>query len=773
MRHLLSRVLFGAAFILMVIGAPVLYVSNVLTQEEAFIAVADDIVGHPAIRAEVASQASAAMFDALEADELVAQALPEQARSFSVPLTRIASTQLTKAAFRLLDTNEGVKARQSALRELHRQFTADDDSLVLDLRAVLVRTTRDLGGPAVGAGVAKLVATSEQGRFTIVEPDTTESSLLAVVRAIPAVGLLIWVASILAWLAAIAVAVDRRRALVVGGLTISAASLTAIGLIAVVLYGALGALSSGSAAGIAVAEIFTQDIAQQQFGTLLTGALIAITGVMFGDRPAAMALRRLPADLWLRSPRLGTTLSTLVGDNPPLARLVVWAAGFSVLTAWRQPTMRVVMTVLVMTLTGQLAIWLLTSATDRAEQLRNRVGIEESVVDTTSPAALRFRANIVVGAVVVLVFWPAWSQDLVVALFVTVAVVLALVEIRSARRLARINDQPTTEIVDPGGWVTRRRLLVATAVCGVVALGAVSTTATANTRDPVATECNGSALLCDRPINEVVFAGSHNAMSSTELGWDLAMQTGDMVSQLDHGVRALLIDALYWNANGRFDGGDNPAASAVLDAALSDDAPKPGTWLCHGFCALGATDLTTGLASIHIWLEENPREVLLIIVQDEITTEDLLAAFAESGLEQFAYEHNPDDPWPTLGDMINSDKRILVYGENGGSADSWFQNGWETAITETPYTFGLRSDFSCEPNRGNDANGLFLINHWLTTGIPVREVAESVNSRTALLGRVDECRAERGRLPTILATDFVETGDLVDVVAELNGVSEP
>lgn len=63
---------------------------------------------------------------------------------------------------------------------------------------------------------------------------------------------------------------------------------------------------------------------------------------------------------------------------------------------------------------------------------------------------------------------------------------------------------------------------------------------------------------------------------------------------------------------------------------------------------------------------------------------------------------------------------------------------------------------------------LFLLNHWVTTGIPIREAAAVINSRTELLDRVDQCEAERGRLPTILAVDFVETGDLIEVVDELN-----
>ena len=34
-----------------------------------------------------------------------------------------------------------------------------------------------------------------------------------------------------------------------------------------------------------------------------------------------------------------------------------------------------------------------------------------------------------------------------------------------------------------------------------------------------------------------------------------------------------------------------------------------------------------------------------------------------------------------------------------------------------------------------------------------------------------QCQRERGRLPNILAVDFYRSGDLFEVVAELNGVT--
>ena len=769
-RSIASWVAFGLAFLVAVLAAPVLYVSTVLEEEDAFVSLTDAVIEHPDVRSEIATQATNLTFEVLEADEVVADLLPDQTRSIAVPLTRIAATQVTEAAFVIIDTPPGVEARQSAARELHRQFGADDDSLVIDLRAVLVRTARELGGPAVGAGAAKVVADTETGRFVLVEEGSSEQDLLAVVRAIPVLGFALFLLALVLWVVGVLVAVDRRVAIIRAAVLNALASVLAIVVVAIALFAVLGLIGGGSASALAVAEVVTQDFIRLQYGTILTSLAVALVAMLLGNRASAVALRRLPGELWRRSPDRWDTIADIVGDNPAFARIVVWGLGALTLIGWRNPTIRVVLTIIVFTTAAHGVIWLLSSSSALAGRTRARIGAPERYVDTAGAATRRLRINAAGAIAVIALFWPAWSRDVFIGLFATLAAMFVLIDVRMAWSTAHAVERQHTAATDDG-WSRRRSLTLAVGAVAVIFAIGLLFTGSADDRVAASTGCNGANELCERRIDEIVFAGSHNAMSSTDLGWDLAMQTGDIVTQLDHGVRALLIDALYWRAEGIVEGGDDAAAAAIIESALSNDEPRSGTWLCHGFCALGATDLTAGLADISLWLDANPREVLLIVVQDEIATDDLIAAFDASGLLDHVHTHVPGTPWPTLGSLIDSDERVLVYGENGGSPDSWFQNVWDTAFTETPFAFGLRSDFSCEPNRGDDGNDLFLLNHWLTTGIPVKEVASSVNSRDALLERVAECEAERGRQPTVLAVDFVETGDLVETVAELNGVS--
>lgn len=751
---------------LVVVAGPTMYLSSVVADEDAFVAVADRVMAHPQVRSVVAEKVSEVTFDALGADEAVAGILPEGVRTFAVPITQIATTQLTAAAFRLLDTDIATQALDSGLREVHRQVLAEGDEVTVDLRAVLVRTSREIGGPTVGAGVAKFVSGKDTGRFVIAEAGSTNSTLLAVVRIIPAMGVFVATLALLALLAAILIANDRRRALITAGLVLATGAVATTIVVALVLFVVLSALAGRSSIGAAVAEVLTSDFAQQQRGAVLFGTVLAAIGLLIGNRASAIALRSIPGDLWHRRPQALDALAVAVADNPPIARIVVWVAGLFTMMMWSAPTLRVLVSIVLVVVVAQLFIWTATSATDVAQRWRSRLSL--SPVPVTGHGHSRMRVNAAVITIMLLLLWPGWTRTTVVAFFVVGALVQALLDVSGARRLAAANAQAEA-IGAPEPARRSRYAFAGAALVGVAAIGLVSTTSSAEIR-PQSTTCNGHVELCDQRIDQLVFAGSHNAMSSNDLGWKLAMQDGDIVTQLDGGIRALLIDALYWRSTGTVEGGDDAAAEFLIESALSDDQPRSGTWLCHGFCALGATDLTGGLTDIDLWLDANPREVLLIVVQDEISEDDLTAAFEVSGLLDRVHVHLDGSSFPTLGELIDTDERVLVYAENGGAPDTWLQNAWTAAFTETPFTFALRSDFSCAPNRGETDNALFLINHWLTTGIPVREAAAAVNDRDALLARVNKCESERGRLPTVLATDFVETGDLIAVVDELNGV---
>jgi hypothetical protein len=305
--------------------------------------------------------------------------------------------------------------------------------------------------------------------------------------------------------------------------------------------------------------------------------------------------------------------------------------------------------------------------------------------------------------------------------------------------------------------------------------------------------CNGSTALCDRPLDQVVLAGAHNAMSAADYpGWMFPNQEVGMGEQLRHGVRALLFDV----HNGIPVAGrvktvieDEPGSRAKFEKALGSEGvaaamrirdrlvgppegPK-GPYLCHGFCELGARPLADGLKEIRDFLVENPGEVVLLVIEDYVPPAEIAHAFAASGLLDLVYKGRVGPPWPTLRQMIAANERVLVTAENETGDVPWYHRVYDFT-QETPYHFESPEEFSCRANRGGDGKSFFLMNHWIdTTPMPKPSNAAIVNQRAYILARVRQCERERGKRPTILAVDFALTGDVVGAAAELNGVSAP
>ncbi len=291
--------------------------------------------------------------------------------------------------------------------------------------------------------------------------------------------------------------------------------------------------------------------------------------------------------------------------------------------------------------------------------------------------------------------------------------------------------------------------------------------------------CNGHAELCDRPVNEVAYATTHNAMSITEYGWIWPSHDGSITNQLNAGVRGFLIDTHYWDdaawIEGQLQEMPNDVQAAVLGILDQIDLSKEdGSYLCHMMCGLGATYLDETLAEMKVFLDNHPEEVILIIFEDDITPADTEAAFTESGLDKLVYVHQDGQPWSTLRQMIEDNRRVLVMAENEGPPPAYYLNAWDYT-EETPYHFGRLEeidDTSCQPNRGETDKPFFLLNHWITRASPSRVDATVLNDYDYLLERAQRCAEERGQIPNLVGVNFYLNGDVFEVVDTLNGVGD-
>lgn len=251
---------------------------------------------------------------------------------------------------------------------------------------------------------------------------------------------------------------------------------------------------------------------------------------------------------------------------------------------------------------------------------------------------------------------------------------------------------------------------------------------------------------------------------------------GDIRAQLDAAVRALLIDTYYWpplaSPEQLVAAGElmTSELAARIVAALQPSAEgREGTFLCHIHCVFGGMPLLTALEDIGAFLDANPVEVVTLIIQDAISPADTAAAFAAAGLEDRVYTGPTTAPWPTLGELVDEDRRLVVFAEDQGPPLDWHHHAF-TSIQETPFLVVEPSRFSCRANRGQLDATLFLMNHWVQRIAQSRVDATTVNAHDVIVDRAMQCRRERG-LPHYIAVNFYSIGDLMASVDTLNGVA--
>lgn len=314
--------------------------------------------------------------------------------------------------------------------------------------------------------------------------------------------------------------------------------------------------------------------------------------------------------------------------------------------------------------------------------------------------------------------------------------------------------------------------------------------------------CNGYAELCSKQLDELTLPATHNSMSAAEEpGWFAPNQRWGITRQLDDGIRGLLIDTHYGirRGDGRGFGQvitdldkENKTRSEVV-AELGEETVEraenlvgklafggeqrgtPEPFLCHVLCELGATGFDEELARIDDWMEKHPDEFVAIFIEDVVSPDETAEALLRSGLLRFAYVPEREGVQPSLGELIESNRRLLIMAENdnGGGKYPWYMQGFDY-FQETPYTFHSEAEIeppqSCRPNRGHDDDPFLLINNWIETIPRDPDLAGRINSLQKLGRRARACARIRGLTPNLIAVDYYDRGDVLGVANELNGI---
>jgi hypothetical protein len=314
----------------------------------------------------------------------------------------------------------------------------------------------------------------------------------------------------------------------------------------------------------------------------------------------------------------------------------------------------------------------------------------------------------------------------------------------------------------------QRRTLVTATSTGLLAATAVALVAF--TSDPIRA-CNGQARLCELRYDEATYLTSHNAMASSAREFFNADQDPDLTGQLDNGVRALMLDLHTWTSPPdlqRYVRGLDGKTRTALAPLLRPLTAREGVWLCHVVCQLGADPAVPQLRSVGAWMRAHPDDVVTLILEDHVSEDLVRQTVADAGLSDLlSTPPTGSQPWPTLGAMVRSNHRLVVFVERATPSSGWLRNLY-TYTAETPYDAPTTASLNCRPGRGRATAPLFLLNNWISTPAPGRAAAAQVNARTFLQQRIATCAAVRRMHPTYVAVNFAQSGEALAAVDTLN-----
>jgi hypothetical protein len=408
---------------------------------------------------------------------------------------------------------------------------------------------------------------------------------------------------------------------------------------------------------------------------------------------------------------------------------------------------------------------------------------------STGPVGRGARGAALVAVGAALVIEPALLGRIAVVVGGVLLVVVGLAQLPAVRPPGGEAPAPARR-PRPRPWAPALAVVLVVALTGVaMALVLPGPHAAAVPVVGEAGGCNGLRAMCERRLDQVVFAATHNSYAAAdEPGWLFASQRFGIARQLRDGIRALLVDVHLGAPDPRTgrirtdlaaEGSDrnkvaqelSPAALRAADrlvgrAGVGKPVGRRRPYLCHTLCELGAEPLDEQLGILRRFLAANPREVVLLFVEPYVPVATMEKALRDADLLTHAATFRPAAPLPTLGALVAADTRLVVLAEQDGGRRPWYLDGFRL-VQDTPLGATRPAQLSCARARGRADSPLLMLNHW----IPPFPPSVTRNQRIGggfLRGMIGRCERERSMLPNLIAVDFYDRTHVVQIARDVN-----
>ncbi|WP_273320635.1 PQQ-binding-like beta-propeller repeat protein [Vallitalea guaymasensis] len=289
---------------------------------------------------------------------------------------------------------------------------------------------------------------------------------------------------------------------------------------------------------------------------------------------------------------------------------------------------------------------------------------------------------------------------------------------------------------------------------------------TPNFTSPVLAPLN-KHLCVSRRYDQYCYLMSHNSFAYFLDGWWIGNQELTLTEQLNYGVRGLMLDIYKEKING-------------VDQIVMYHGTK---WSSYSWLFLD-----DAMKEIGIWLKNNPTEVVTIQFENRVFDPKLVQkAFDDGGVSDmifyadrvntgesgYSWEPVLKKGWPSIGWMVENDKRLVVFAEKKGDGLPYV---WDYTV-ETKYgedslkgNYDERDESDSIPLSKN--RSLYTVNNfptiWYLNILKLRTY-KSINGFNTLIARCNTCKFNprffedeklgwEHHLPNFLAVDFVTRG---------------
>jgi len=233
-------------------------------------------------------------------------------------------------------------------------------------------------------------------------------------------------------------------------------------------------------------------------------------------------------------------------------------------------------------------------------------------------------------------------------------------------------------------------------------------------------------------------------------------------------------------------------------------------YYCHTSCdLLNAGTVEAYLTDVADWIKAHPYDVVTILLGNGdyqltgddgkplVTSANFLEPITNAGLLSYIYQPPKNsmtlDDWPTLAEMILSQKRVVFFIDYNFDYDAvpwmlWeFQSMWETPYSPTDPNFPCTVGRPENLNQKNTDDWLYMANHNLNVEVSIAgssllipnsvalNVTNGVTGDGSLGNMTRECTADHGRPPNFLLVDYYNigpfNGSVFEVAAQANNLT--